>query len=283
MFRCKDCKIEYDKKPDYCDCGNNSFEEIHPLTGQTNQNGTPPIEEQPKSFFDQYPSIQNFFKSLDVLSTSIFVICLVLSVLSWLFIGKEPPNSQKSKKAPKQTQQIKSNKKIPDLESFWDNSAPKAPPVTEEPESSPFTLPEPQENIQTPPETREYMPPSEPRPTAQPKRTAAPPTAKKTSRTTDSSVAISSYKASLRQALFSHLAVASIQGSGKCEIEFSIDRSGRLLNRRFSKLSDNKSLNDAVYNMLMSVPQYSAPPAGYRGEAIRLSFLFDNGYYEVSY
>ena len=28
MFRCKECGSEFDKKPDYCDCGNDTFEEI---------------------------------------------------------------------------------------------------------------------------------------------------------------------------------------------------------------------------------------------------------------
>ena len=28
MFKCKECGTEYETKPDYCDCGNNTFEEI---------------------------------------------------------------------------------------------------------------------------------------------------------------------------------------------------------------------------------------------------------------
>ena len=28
MFRCKECGSEFDIKPDYCDCGNDTFEEI---------------------------------------------------------------------------------------------------------------------------------------------------------------------------------------------------------------------------------------------------------------
>ena len=28
MFKCKECGNEYDIKPDYCDCGNDTFEEI---------------------------------------------------------------------------------------------------------------------------------------------------------------------------------------------------------------------------------------------------------------
>lgn len=28
MYKCKECGTEYEIKPDYCDCGNNTFEEI---------------------------------------------------------------------------------------------------------------------------------------------------------------------------------------------------------------------------------------------------------------
>ena len=28
MFKCKECGAEYEIKPDYCDCGNDEFDEI---------------------------------------------------------------------------------------------------------------------------------------------------------------------------------------------------------------------------------------------------------------
>lgn len=90
------------------------------------------------------------------------------------------------------------------------------------------------------------------------------------------------YKGELRAVLFKKFPVGSIQGSGKCSIHFSIDSSGKLTNRGFTKLSDNKSLNDAVYYMMMSVPRYSAPPASYSGETINMNFSVNNGNYEIT-
>lgn len=90
------------------------------------------------------------------------------------------------------------------------------------------------------------------------------------------------YKTGLRSALFSKFAVGSIQGSGTCSISFSVDESGKLINRKFTKESDNKTLNDTVYYMLMSVPRYNAPPAVYNGETIRMNFTINNGNYEIS-
>ena len=90
------------------------------------------------------------------------------------------------------------------------------------------------------------------------------------------------YKGSLRAALFSKFAVGSIQGSGNCSVKFSVDSTGKLINRAFVKQSDNKSLNDAVYYMLMSVPRFSPPPSGYNGEVIQMNIKINNGSYEIS-
>ena len=90
------------------------------------------------------------------------------------------------------------------------------------------------------------------------------------------------YKNNLRAALFSKFAVGSIQGSGECSIQFSVDKTGKLINRKFSKESSNKGLNDTVYYMLMSVPRFSPPPDEYNGETIRMNFKINNGDYEIT-
>ncbi len=90
------------------------------------------------------------------------------------------------------------------------------------------------------------------------------------------------YKNNLRAALFSKFAVGSIQGAGECSIQFSVDKTGKLINRKFSKESSNKGLNDTVYYMLMSVPRFSPPPDEYHGEIIRMNFKIDNGNYEIT-
>ena len=77
MFKCKECGCEYDKKPDYCDCGNNTFDEI-----SAPEKEIPPTQQEPfkeeiytqqyipkhnntkKTFSEQYPEferLKNFF------------------------------------------------------------------------------------------------------------------------------------------------------------------------------------------------------------------------------
>ena len=47
MFRCKECGSEFDIKPDYCDCGNDTFEEIV-------EKAEPVIEEKSIKKFGSY-------------------------------------------------------------------------------------------------------------------------------------------------------------------------------------------------------------------------------------
>ncbi len=90
------------------------------------------------------------------------------------------------------------------------------------------------------------------------------------------------YKIKLRNALFLKLDVTNIQGSGKCGIQFSVNQEGKLINRAFSFQSDNKTLNDEVYKMLMRMPKYDTPPQSYKGELIKITIEFNNGEYEIS-
>ena len=71
MFRCTDCNKKYEINPEYCDCGNNTFtEEIFANKVKADSPQTPLLE--------QYPKIQKFIDSIDILSGFIFVSCLIL-------------------------------------------------------------------------------------------------------------------------------------------------------------------------------------------------------------
>lgn len=300
MFVCTECKAKYQDKPEYCDCGNNIFEEIFiGDVDSSNDENLPFIKPKAsnRSFFERNPSLERLAKSFDILSVSIFSICILLSILSWIFIGKETPTQMQSRKNQHLVQQkVKSPKKIPSLNSFWDNTLPKEkvtaplnPPVQVQ---TPLPAPMPVQEApiqRTPvmpiPQVRRHqdlIPTINRRDIVLPKKKDIAKPSQSINRVS-SSIALNEYKGAIRQRLLSHLAVTSVTGEGRCSVEFSVDNSGRLVNRRFARLSDNKSLNDAVYNMMMSVPRVSPPPPEYGGQPIRLSFYFNNGYYEVSY
>lgn len=108
-------------------------------------------------------------------------------------------------------------------------------------------------------------------------------TPKKTTAVTGMSAAsLQNYKNSLRRQLFSKIDFTKIDGNGHCEVTFTINSSGKLTGRKFSKQSGNILLDDAVYRAMMSVPTFNPPPVTYRGETMTFSVKFENGRYEVN-
>lgn len=91
------------------------------------------------------------------------------------------------------------------------------------------------------------------------------------------------YKNSLRNRLFANFPILTVQGQGSAKVAFSVAADGKLTNRRFVSQSGNKSLDDAMYHMLMRVPVYSPPPSGFEGREIVMSMDFNNGHYSFAF
>ena len=123
MYRCTDCSQVYKEKPEYCDCGNNVFEEI------------PDIEELSNFQFDfeqdlNYQNEERFEpdsekvianKNNDLPSVLIFIFCIILSICSFIFIGKDNKEDNKSNVENK-NQQVSVSKKtvdIPQIDEIW--------------------------------------------------------------------------------------------------------------------------------------------------------------------
>lgn len=258
MYKCKECNAEYKIKPDYCDCGNDTFDYIE--------------EKQPVTLEQK----------AEIVSRVFFSICLLIAIGVW-FIPM-------SKKAPKQVTKTKPITNIPNINKIWDDT-PIYTPKIEQPQTAPIIL-TPTEPVQKknlvpiktePPKIIEK--PKVPAPVVkEPVKTVETPKEIEPPKPVynPNSPAMIDYKTKLRAVLFSKFAVGSIQGSGNCAISFSVDKTGKLINRKFTRESDNKSLNDAVYYMLMSVPKFSVPPEEYNGETIQMNFSINNGNYEIS-
>lgn len=288
MFRCKECYHEFDTKPDYCDCGNNTFDEF------------------------QTPKLHRTADSRQIFSIIIFIICLILAIIPWTVKDKKPAQKPVVQKAhPAQTE-------IPDIETIWVTSPVKVEKPEPIPEPAPIKITE-QPQIKTTPLTKKTEPPKKVQKTTQTavqksvqKTQTAKPAVKKESpqkaeppknvKTNTSAQQMQSvvrkpvpitkpvdktplinYKNELRVALLSKLNVPNIIGSGDCAVSFSIDENGKLLNRSFLYKSGNKSLNDEVYYMLMRLPYFKKPPEIYNGETFKIKFYINNGYYEISF
>lgn len=158
MFRCKECGTEFDVKPDYCDCGNDTFDEIveqiesvelpkEEPTLPKLENNNPfkfeqkvakevvreeKVEKTPKKEKRQEPLI--VFERPDLpqikiepISLTIFLICLILSFVIVFFVGNPDSNVQAKKEVKQQT----INNNIPNIDKIWDNTKPTAQQMAE--------------------------------------------------------------------------------------------------------------------------------------------------------
>ena len=317
MFRCRECGCEFKEKPDYCDCGNNTFDEILPQKSAI-----------------EIPDIRQ------IVSVLIFVLCLILAIIPWTIPDKPQTQEKIVKKAQPAAQ------KIPDIEDIWNDKLPKtaAPVQKTTPAPAPVKVqsepaaPKPvqkQASVvkkQTPaqkttapkkvttkkttpvktktskPAAKQTASQKQTKPVQQTKTTQNKPPKvvekvaqqvsqtkqpqktvrqKKTTQVKPKPVdktPLINYKNELRIALLAKLNVPNVTGTGDCAVSFSIDTAtGKLLNRNFIYKSSNKSVNDEVYYMLMRLPYFKKPPYLYKGETIKMKFYFNNGYYEISF
>lgn len=300
MYICKECNSKYKIKPDYCDCGNDTFDYIEDKPAKPAQK---PMTLEEKS---------------ELVSRIFFAICLIMATLVWFIpVGKKAPENKNTAQKAQKAQSVGT---IPDINRIWDDTPAYTPKtvqpqqVTQPQTTEPIVLtptgsvPEQKKNLIQP---KKEIKSIQPQPTAQkpqvkpaqkqtvtpvqkPAVTPASKPAQKVQQVQPQKVeapkqtynpkspVMIEYKTKLRATLFSKFAVGSIKGSGNCAISFSVDKNGKLINRKFTKESDNKSLNDAVYYMLMSVPYFSAPPTEYNGSPITMTFSINNGNYEIS-
>ncbi len=291
MYRCKECKAEYKTKVEYCECGNNTFDYIEDKIP-----GKPQLKQTAMTLEAKSELVSRLF----------FAICIIISIIVWLIpVKTETKPAEKPKPKPSVTKP-----KIPDIDTIWDDtpayyqgqaaqqSVANIPeqirltqasagqerlstnnytqtqnkPVKKNSSNTSVTKQSEYEIVYNPPPVskkkeilQQHKPVEPPKPVYNP-----------------NSPVMLKYKGDLRAALFSKFAAGSIPGSGSCEIEFSVDKTGKLINRKFSRESDNKTLNDVVYYMLMSVPKFTPPPAEYSGQKIRMKFVINNGSYEIS-
>ena len=135
MYKCKECGAKYEIKPDYCECGNDSFVKVLSTSSASNIKLTEskfepedfdsnledfreienPQQTNYKDDFNELPQAGN-----DKVSIGIFALCVFFAFLVLFFIGnpkKETKTNEQKTQTVAQTQ-----KDIPALDSFWDNT-----------------------------------------------------------------------------------------------------------------------------------------------------------------
>ncbi len=108
MYRCKECKSLYKEKIDYCDCGNNVFEEIPDA----------PINPIKETSDDREVELRRPILPVNWLSLIVFSLCCIFSLCFILFLGPEP---KKKEKTPTTKEKVVV-KDIPDIDKIWDDT-----------------------------------------------------------------------------------------------------------------------------------------------------------------
>lgn len=303
MFRCKECQAEYETKPDYCDCGNDTFDEIKTEVQKSEPKEVikekvvetkpepPQPETQPKIEVTQENTVSKISKQPSDISTFawiFFAICIILSLLVIFVIGNP---TAKEDLTIEQKVESQTNDKLPNIDDLWNNKLPKIEVKTiEQKPEIPVQVETKKKSINDAPQPAKKVQSTSKKPATNTvakttKTIQKAPTNTQTAKKTTSTVnkqELANYKINLRNKIASRIDFASIVGDGSCVVSFKISNSGQLINRNFAVQSENTSLNDVVYRAMMQTPSYIAPPQGYNGETLRLSVKIYSGSFEVS-
>ncbi len=317
MYRCKECGTEYELKPEYCDCGNDTFEEILPAEPQKNVNEVPinknesemwveesgfgyPINEKTYNEFKKETASKNS-SAIQPYAIVTFVACIILSLLIILF-AFNPKNfdDKKTEIGKKDT----TSQNLPTIENIWNNSTDgistyqndfkekitnDTPKITKtESTKENISKKKVEDKKLTTKETKKVTPQKN-NTKLQTNEKKSTKTEQKTSTQTTHKVVetklnpqeLENYKIKLRNNIASKIAFTSVVGDGTCSFSFKVSGNGILTNKAPVKLSENDSLNEAVYNALKQTYSFSNPPSGYKQETLKLTVKMYNNSFEV--
>lgn len=119
MFKCTDCGQEFKIKPDYCDCGNNVFEEIVEKEPSRPTPSSAPAPEPVPALepvpAPETPKATKVQSSVDLPSLLIFFTCIILSIFAWIFIGRDVKTVETTQTMAAEEQKVT----IPSIDKLW--------------------------------------------------------------------------------------------------------------------------------------------------------------------
>lgn len=117
MYRCTECYKEYTECPDYCDCGNDTFEEIIVQnyvddSYESNLKQKNKKQKLSQEAIEELEEEKDKKKALITLGISVFISIIILFL---------PPYLPKKAETAKQ-KAIEQNIKLPDVKTYWDDT-----------------------------------------------------------------------------------------------------------------------------------------------------------------
>lgn len=256
MFRCTDCGKEYETRPDYCECGNDNFDEVGSFAAEPqyseeyDEYGNPiqyddgGFEQEeyvpvPKLKYNKKPkkSSTRTKKPLttgDMIGIGVFAVCIVLSLLVFIFMG----SGKTGNRGGGGNIVLHKDYSIPaSIDAIWDSTAAFEPPTAAKVDPSKIL------------NTKLQSLDSE----------------------------MNSYLISLAEAMIAGWDRSGITGDGVTQMEFRIDKDGKIVGKKIFKFSGNKSLDNSVGMLINSFGKFQTPPSTYNNEVVIISFSSKNG------
>jgi len=115
MYKCKECKTVYKDKVDYCECGNNVFEEIEDIPQSVEET---PQEILPGGCVEPAPVRTQLMTPAQILSYAIFGFCCIFSLVFVMFLGPKPQESPQVSE--QKTNVVKRD--IPQIDKIWNDT-----------------------------------------------------------------------------------------------------------------------------------------------------------------
>ncbi len=123
MFICSECGKKYEIMPEFCDCGNDIFEEETDKKIAAQENFSNDFNE-----INTQNIKRNNVEKISPISIILFILCIILSFFVLFFIGNPVKNEAKLDNNSKK--EI-TNTDIPAIDSFWDSSLAKNKQIIE--------------------------------------------------------------------------------------------------------------------------------------------------------
>lgn len=124
MFRCTECNTEYQQCPDFCDCGNDTFEEVYEEAYEEEYYEPEPVKQAPPKKRLTPEEAAELAKEA-VEKKKSMIAAGIIAVLCILVLFVLPPHKKQKEEQRKENVRV-ANVKIPDVGTYWDKAVPSA-------------------------------------------------------------------------------------------------------------------------------------------------------------
>lgn len=241
MYKCTECNAVFEQCPDFCECGNDIFVE---LTEDTSVQNTPveqKQQEKPRKKKKLSAEEKQELKAIEEDKKKAINTIYISLALCFLILICPPYIEKKTEIAKKQA--VKQQIKIPNVNSFWDDTLPSAHRKVSLEDSLPL-LNDSFGNI---------------------------------------SMELHNYLIRIGEEFNNNWTKSIIKGEGECKIQFTINKDGIIDNKKIIRKSNNETLDDSILLTLSKMTNLELPPNDYKGERIILSFKATSSANKVYY